>query len=217
MAKKIYDIKPPKIAKEAKEPKVTSAHVRIKRTVRKASVAPTGAVLTEKNITSETVGETKKKRSILLPIFISIFVLLIAIAGYLFFKLPKADIAIWPKVDILAYKQTLTADKLVNEIDVAKAVIPAQYFEATATNAQDFPATGNASNEGYAGGSITIYNKYIPAMPFTFKAGTRFMSDSGKIFVTFQKVVVPAASKVGSKVTPGSVKINIQEIGRAHV
>jgi hypothetical protein len=131
---------------------------------------------------------------------------------YLFFKLPKADITIWPKVDTLSFKQTVTADKSVDSVDITKAVIPAKYLQVTKTSSQDFPATGNASNEGQASGTITIFNKFDPVMPFTFKAGTRFISDSGKLFIASQKIVVPAAKKSGSKITPGSISVKVQAV-----
>jgi hypothetical protein len=202
MPRKIYDIKPPKLVKkvEKDDPKGTPEFFtedkkpRVRRT--------------EKPV----VKRKKERKSILLPIIITIFVVLLIIAIYLFFKLPKAEITIWPKVDTLSFKQTITADKSVDTVDLEKSAIPAQYFQVTKTNSQDFPATGNASNEGMAKGNITIYNKYEPVMPFTFRAGTHFMSDSGKLFITFQKVVIPAAKKSGGKIIPGSVQIEVQAV-----
>jgi len=194
MAKKIYDIKPPKLVRKTEE-----------RTVPKAS-------LVDVKHTKRPTRKKKEGRSIWWPISIGAAVVLLIIGVYLFFKLPKATIVIWPKVDILGFKQTITADKTADLVDIAKAVIPAQYFEASKTISQDFPATGNATNEGYAAGNITIYNKFDPPAPFTFKAGTRFVSDSGKLFISSQKVVIPAAKKVGSKITPGSVQIKVQAV-----
>lgn len=193
MPKKIYDIKPPKVAKK------------IEKEIKEFLTADT------KRKKPGARGKKKKeRRPIWQPILVGALVILLIVCLYLFFKLPKADIAIWPKVDKLSFKQTITADKSIDTVDIAKTVIPAQYFQATKTNSQDFPATGNASNDGKASGNITIYNKYDPAKPMTLKAGTRFLSDSGKLFVTLQKVVVPAAKKVGNKITPGSTKIQVQ-------
>ena len=188
MARKIYDIRHPKA---------------VHKTV--ASVETHKAKIKEHR-------HKKESHSIWLPISICVLVVVIIAGTYLFFKLPKASITIWPKVDTLSFKQTIIADKSVNSIDITKAVIPAQYFQATKTNSQDFPATGNASNEGQASGTITIYNKYDPPTAFTFKAGTHFMSDSGKLFVASQKIVIPAAKKVGSKITPGSVQAKVQAV-----
>jgi len=185
MPRRIYDIKPPKIAHKAQGPKEKIKHY----------------------------GRHKKEaRSIWLPVSIIVAAIIIIAGVYLFFKLPKADITIWPKVDTLSFKQTITADKSVDLTDIEKAVIPAKYFEVTKTSSQDFPATGNASNEGQASGAITIYNKFDPPTPFTLKIGTHFMSDSGKLFVASQRIVIPAAKKSGSKITPGSVQVEVQAV-----
>jgi len=220
MPKKIYDINPPKIKKTKKIIKEEPKKVSIKKKAPPVYVPPVQErsqeqpiVVKQENysannysaVNTSSVTSSKKK-----PIFIGVLVILIIFGIYLFFKLPKADVIIWPKVETLSYQQTITADKAVSSIDVTNATIPAQYFQVSKTVSQDFPATGNASNEGLATGTITLYNKYDPPESFTFKAGTRFMSDSGKLFVALQKVVIPAAKKSGSKITPGSVKIQVQ-------
>ncbi len=196
MPRKIYDIKPPKVSHK-------------KEAVKER---PVKEVLQDTKIKKNSGHHKKESSSIWWPISVCILVVVIIVGVYLFFKLPKADIIIWPKVDTLSFQQTITADKSADSINETKAVIPAYYFQAVKTNSQDFPATGNASNEGQASGSITIFNKYDPPTPFTFKAGTHFMSDSGKLFIAMQKIVIPAAKKVGNKITPGSVKINIQAV-----
>lgn len=192
MPRKIYDIRPPKVAhKIEKDLKEFLGGGKIKK---------------------HRSRRKKENSSIWLPVSIGVLMVIFIVGTYLFFKLPKADIVIWPKVETLSFKQTITADKSVDSIDLVKAVIPAQYFQAAKTNSQDFPATGNASNEGEAVGTITIYNKYDPPTPFTLKAGTHFMSDSGKLFVASQKIIIPAAKKSGSKITPGSVQVKVQAV-----
>lgn len=138
------------------------------------------------------------------------FVLLAVIVVYLFFKLPEANIQIWPKVDLLSFEQIISADKSADSVDLFKNIIPAQYFEEQKIESQDFSATGNGSNEGKAQGTITVYNKYDPPAPITLKTGTHFLSDSGKYFVTLQKIVIPAGKKSGGKVTPGSVQVKVE-------
>jgi hypothetical protein len=162
--------------------------------------------------TKYPVRQEKKKGSFGFKVFITLLIIVLAVGVYLFFKLPKADITIWPKVDILSFQQTITADKSVVTADTAKAVIPAQFFQVEKTAAQDFPATGNGSNEGKASGTITIYNKYDPPKSFTFVAGTHFMSDSGKLFISSERIIIPPAKKIGSKITPGSVDVKIQAV-----
>jgi len=199
MPRKIYDIKPPKMAHKIEGHKT--------RPLKEVSVSAS-TVKGKKHHTHSV----KERRSIWWLISFCILVVVVAVGIYLFFKLPKVDITIWPKVDTLSFEQTITADKSVDSIDVVNSVIPAQYFEVTKTNSQDFPATGNASNEGKAQGTITIYNKYDPPESFNFKSGTHFMSDSGKLFIALQKVVIPAAKKSGGKITPGSIQVTIQAV-----
>jgi hypothetical protein len=193
MAKKIYDVKPPKVArKSAKKIKEFLA--------------------TEEKVKKTHAPARRKKegRPMWMPVSIGGAVVLLIVCVFLFFKLPKADIAIWPKVETLSFKQTLTADKSASLVDEVKAIVPAQYFQASKTESQEFPATGNGSNEGLASGTITVYNKFDPPTSFTFKAGTRFISDSGKLFIAPSKVIIPAAKKSGSKIIPGSVQIKVQ-------
>ena len=195
MPKKIYDIKPPKLA-----------HKKTALSEKQVISAP------KEREKKQNVHHKKESHSMWPKILICALVIVVVIGICLFFKLPKADIVIWPKVSTLSFQQTITADKSANSVDIVNNIIPAQYFQATKTNAQDFPATGNADNVGQATGTITIYNKYDPATPFTFRAGTHFMSDSGKLFVALQKVVIPAAKKSGSKIVPGTVKVSVQAV-----
>jgi len=212
MAKKIYDIKPPK-GVIIEEDDLKELEKESKKNLSNAkAIAKDVAAVTQKRSRASQRQPKKEKKSIWKPIIITILIILFVVAVYLFFKLPKAEIVIWPKVETLSFKQTITADKSVEAVDNVKNVIPAKYLQVTKANSQDFPATGNATDEGKASGNITIYNKFDPVRTFTFKEGTRFMSDSGKIFVTFQKVVIPAAKKVGSKITPGTVQIQVQAI-----
>jgi len=205
MAKKIYDIKPPKVAHKM-EKDLKEFLNGGKKPIRKRVVK------------NNVVGRKKEKVSVWRPVLIGASIGVLVLCVYLFFKLPKAEITIWPKVETLSYQQTIIADKSVVSVDAAKGVIPAKYFESIKTNSQDFPATGSASDGGIASGTITVYNKYDPPSSFTFKAGTHFMSDSGKLFVALQKVIIPAAKKSGSKITPGSVQVKVQavEMGTAY-
>lgn len=189
MPKKVYDIVPPKLAKK------------IEQDVKE--------YLKEEKKPAKTNRRKKEKRSIWWPISVGIVVVVLILGVYLFFKLPKATIAIWPKVDVLSFEQTITADTSADLTDISEGVIPAKYFESEKTMSENFPATGNATDEGKATGTITVYNKYDPTTSITLKAGTRFLSDSGKLFTADSKVVIPAGKKSGGKVTPGSVQVKV--------
>ena len=206
MAKKIYDIKPPKVSKKVEKDlkEFLADEPKIKK------------VSTQRKYPSKPVAQRpspkKEKVSAWWPISIGVAVLVLVVGVYLFFTLPKAEITLWPKISTLSFQQTITADKSANTIDMTNQVIPAQYFEASKTESQDFPATGNADNTGKSTGTITIYNKFDPPTSLSLKAGTHFMSDSGKLFVSLQKIVIPAAKKSGSKITPSTVSVNVQAV-----
>jgi len=139
-------------------------------------------------------------------------ILVLILVGFLYFKLQKASIEIWPKTEILSFEEQVSADASVDKVDIASKVIPLQYFEEEKDLWQEFPATGNASNDGKAEGTITIYNSYSPATVVTLKTGTHFLSDSGKYFIILQKVVIPAAKKQNNKTVPGSISVKVQAV-----
>jgi hypothetical protein len=191
MAKKVYDVKPPKVAKKTEKD--------IKE------------FLNQGNPKKRTTRRKKENKSSFWKYFlIAAAIVVIVLSVFLYFKLQRATVEIWPKVDEISSSQVITADESIDNVDIKQAVIPAQHFQEEKSGSQEFSATGNASNEGKATGTITIYNKYNPPSAITLKAGTHFLSDSGKYFVTLQKVVIPAASKSGSKITPGSVQVKVE-------
>jgi len=207
MAKKIFDIVPPKkvLKKETitkslptEEKKYTKPH-EYKKYNKKKEVTP-----------AEETLLYEEKHFPLRGVLAGSAILVLIIGGILYFKLQKVDIKIWPKTEVLSFNEQALADNSVDTIDLNGKTIPAEFFEEEKDLWQEFPATGNASNDGRAEGTITIYNKYSPASALTLKSGTHFLSDSGKYFVTLQKVVVPAATKQGSKTVPGSVTVKVQ-------
>jgi hypothetical protein len=194
MAKKIYDVKPPRVARKTEND--------IKEFL--------GTEKKRKHTVTRVVRHKKESQSSFKFLPIAILVVVILASVFLYFRLQKANIDIWPKVETLSFTQTIVADKSANEVSLSSNIIPAKYIEVEKTDSQEFSATGNATNEGKSTGTITIYNKYEPASSITLKAGTHLLSDSGKYFVTLEKVVVPKATKSGSKLTPGSVKVKVQ-------
>jgi len=200
MAKKIYDIKPPKIVKKIEDDIKSFIDGDKKNHIKKEPLKKG----------SKDNRRRKEKKFPLGKFLAGTGILVVVIAVYLFFKLPRADIQIWPKTDVLSFKETITADKTIDSNDLTNKVILALYLEEEKDGSQDFPATGSASNEGKATGTIKIYNKFDPPSPITLKTGTHFLSDSGKYFVTLQKIVVPAGKKQGAKITPGLITVKVE-------
>jgi hypothetical protein len=186
MAKKVYDVKPPRVAKKTERDIKDFLNTDKKK-------KPVARAIRNKQ-------EKSFSWKIFLVIIFGIFVLL---CGFLYFKLQKVTVEIWPNVETLSYTETILADKSAQIVNLEDSIIPAKYVEIESTDNQEFLATGNASNEGKATGKITIYNK---TTAITLKSGTHFLSDSGKYFVTLAKVSIPG----GTKSKPGSVEVKVE-------
>jgi hypothetical protein len=187
MTKKIYDIKPPRVAKKTER--------EIKKFIDEGKKKKPTAVVRH-----------KKERNFPWKIFSGVGVLvLVLLCGFLYFKLQKVTVEIWPNVETLSYTQTVLVDKSAQIVSVEDNTIPAKYVEVESTESQEFPATGNGSNGGEATGTVTIYNK---STSITLKDGTHLLSDSGKYFITLAKIVVPG----GTKSKPGSVRVKVKAV-----
>lgn len=198
MARKIYDILPPKIAHK------------VEHTIKEIAGSGKNEKKHKKNKIHREIKFFAKRR-----IFIASFAIILFMVIYLYNYLPKADIEIYPIMNNLSLQKKITADKSVDIVDLQKMVIPAQYIEIQKDGSQEFPATGISSNDSKASGDITIYNKINPLSPITLIKGTHFLSDSGKYFIIIDKVTIPAAKYQGSKLVPGSgtVKAQAKEAG----
>ncbi len=199
MSKKIFDILPPKIAHKI-EDGIKSLTIEEEKHTKGR-----GSKKHHKNTRTD-----KERHFPLKEILAGSGILFLILAGILYFKLQKVNVEIWPKIEVLSFKEQVMADNSVDIINSNSKTIPAQYFEEEKDLWQEFPATGSASNDGKAVGSIVIYNSYIPAGDITLKTGTHFLSDSGKYFITLQKVIIPATKKQNNKTVPGSVEVKVQ-------
>jgi hypothetical protein len=232
MTKKIYDIMPPKeelkmIDKPEKnsgilpvkiidEPKAFSASDFSQNSAFQKS---DGKNLKDNKIKSDNLSLLPKKKinfsfKKILLVFCGIFVLMLL--GYLYFSMQKAEIAIWPKTELLSTNNKITADTSVAQVDLENKKIPLELFKIEKDLWQDFPSTGIAQSSGKASGTIKIYNRLNPSSAFTLKSGTHFLSDSGKYFVTSMSVTIPASTFKNGKITPGSisVKVTAEEAGK---
>mgnify|MGYP001562349724 CR=1 FL=1 len=190
MPKKIYDILPPKVAHKV-EDAIKDLSISHKK---------------KKGHLKVTKHQDKKKHFPLKEILVGGAIIIILLAVYFASKLPKADIQIWPKTDTLVLEEKIIIDKSVQSVDFYNKAIPAQFVEQIEDSRQEFQATGIASNDGKASGIIKIYNKISPSETLALKKGTHFLSDSGKYFVTLEKITIPA----GNKNSPGSIDAKVQ-------
>lgn len=155
------------------------------------------------------------KKLILIPL-----VLIIAgVVAYL--TLSRAEIEIWPETEIKGFETRLTVDKDIGDIDLSANLIPGVVFEESETFPQEFPSSGKKSVEKKAEGIIRIFNDYQSDQILI--AQTRFQPPLEKFqpslekgeepwFKTTERVVVPAKGYIDVKVVadaPGE-KYNIE-------
>lgn len=150
------------------------------------------------------------KRHFMRWLVVLLLIILVGVGGYLYVALPKATITVTPKTQTVAFQDNVSIDKSLSGINVEKKIIPGRVVVTEKQDTQEFWPTGIASGDVKASGKITIYNNISPASSFSLKAGTHFLSDSGKYFVTLEKVTIPAATGSKGKMTPGSVDVNVQ-------
>ncbi len=189
------------IVRPAEQPKIVDTSV---AQTKNYGPAPKTSELPSLAPSPHSATPEKKKKFALKEILIGGVVIVLLLAAYGVTKLPKADVEIWPKQDTLTLSEKVAADKSATAVNLANMVIPSRLVQESKDLSQQFPATGSASDDGKATGTIKVYNKTGSA--FGLVKGTHFLSDSGKYFVTMARVSIPA----GSKNTPGSISVQVQ-------
>ena len=158
------------------------------------------------------VSKKGKKFSVLKEVLISAVIFVILSGVFFYFKLPRLDLEIWPKTELISFEEKITIDKNIGEIDFLNKAIPGEVFREENELWQEFPATGISAEEGMAEGIIRVYNNHNPPIPIALKATTRFLSDSGKNFRSPKKIYIPAAKIKGGKIVPSWTETRIVAI-----
>lgn len=153
----------------------------------------------------------KPKVSLKKPILKISLIFLLFLAGFfIIFELPRAEIEIWPKTEILNFSEEIKADSKAKETSPLEKIIPAKILEEETIISQEFPASGK--KEKKAEGTIRVYNHYH--LPVTLRAGTRFQPPLEEIiyFLSPTRIFIPAKGYLDIKVVaqyPGE-KYNIK-------
>lgn len=146
--------------------------------------------------------------------FVFALAVFFGIGMFVFFVLPKAEIRIEPKKDLLSFDIAVHVNTNTQDIDFSKNVIPGELLESSIEESQDFLSSGKETREEKARGYITVYNEYSSS-PQTLVENTRFISQDGKLFRTTETLVIPGATVKEGKIVPSSIEIEImaQEAG----
>jgi len=206
MGKKIYDVLPPKVGHKVKNDKKNQADLDINKKIKVKHHLPIESKKVEHKKEEHKELKKRVRKFPTKEIVIGSLIIVFLCGIYLYKKLPKAEIQIWPTLEEVSFQEKILADKSVSIINLFQKVIPAESIEILEEGDQDFEATGTSSNNSKASGIIVIYNKINPSKPLTLIKGTHFLSDSGKYFVTLERVTIPGAKGK----TPGSIEVSVQ-------
>lgn len=141
-----------------------------------------------------------------------IFLLLIIFGGIFYFSayhFSKAEIIVYPNFRIFKDKTNLTLSKDAKNVNFQDKILPLEEIEIKSSISQEFKATGQSKEAKKAKGTIRVFNEYS-TYPLPLRAKTRFMSASGKVFITPQRVVVPGKKLVKGKWEPGYIDIEVE-------
>ncbi len=144
----------------------------------------------------------KKKFWIILACFV------LAGTGAAFFIEPEVEIDIWPKTQVKTYNLQIQISKDLKGPDFSNNLIPGRVVVMEKVVSEEFPASQGVTKAVKARGIIRVYNDYS-VYPQSFVAQTRFTSDSGKVFITLERITVPGKGSKNGKWESGFVDIKV--------
>ncbi len=150
-----------------------------------------------------------KKKSPLKAILIVVGSLFLLLGIVLYLRLPKAELEIQPKTNLLEFEEKITIDKEAEAVDILNKTVPAETLQEEKEFWKEFTTTGVISDTGKAHGKITVYNESTPVTPISLIPKTKFLSESGKYFVSPKSIYIPAAQKSGGEIIPSSTEIEV--------
>lgn len=154
------------------------------------------------------------KKKIILPSIISkifyifVFIVVAVAAVSAAMALPKVNIDVRLKPQIMTYDLNLKVDDKAGNVDAEKFIIPAKREEVNAEASETFSTTAKKHIVQKATGKLTIYNEYSSSDQ-KIVASTRFLSKEGKLFRATNDVTIPGFTRVEGKDVPGEVTIDV--------
>lgn len=138
--------------------------------------------------------------------FVGAAAVLAGIAVFVYFILPKAEVRLEPKKDLLTFDLAIRVSARTTNADYTKNVIPGELLESTVEHEETFISSGREVREEKARGTLTIFNEQSSS-PQTLVENTRFVSQDGKLFRTTETVVVPGARVEEGKIVSSSIDV----------
>jgi len=151
----------------------------------------------------------QKKPSRMKEILLGGLLFIVLVAVFMYFQLPRVTIEIWPKTNLLTFREVIIVDKNATDIDLINKTIPGEVIEAQKELWREFSATGTTEEGNKATGTIKVYNRYMPPTPLDLVKKTKFLSESGKYFISPNPIHIPPATKQGGEIVPGVTEIEV--------
>lgn len=158
----------------------------------------------------EKMREKRERKVFLKRKFFWIFLsILIGGSALFYFKFQKVEIEIWPVTEKIRGEKEIIA-KRGGSFNLSSLVLPALLLEEEKRASQKFPAS-YVTQERKAEGIIRVYNAYSTT-PLTLRAQTRFLSDRGKLFRSFERITIPGKRYEKGKWIPGSIDVKVRAV-----
>ena len=162
------------------------------------------------------IEKGKTKKIVLLPVassriflgFLAVLVFVVFLTAA--FVLPKGEVRITPKKELVVANIDVSASPVDAETDVSKQTIPMKDISEDVREEKEFPATGavRGGDSSRVSGVLTAYNEFSSSTE-TFVTHTRFMTDGGLVFRSKAAIKIPGYTKKGGVIVPGSALIEV--------
>src|SRR3989344_14233 len=126
----------------------------------------------------------------------------VAVVSFFF---ARADVIVWPQSREVSVKETLRARTAAG--DLQTPTISGTLLEGDFEKTKLFSATGKEVKAERATGTIRVFNTFS-SEPQSLIQNTRFVAESGKLFRSVERVVVPG----GSSSNPGIKDVRVQAV-----
>jgi len=144
--------------------------------------------------------------------FLAIIVL-IFLGGVFFLAywyLPKAEVILWVKPQIVEKNFTLKLDPKISTPNQKELVLPAEEVKAVVAGQKKKTTTGTKLVGEPARGEVTIYNG--TSAQKTFEGGTVLIGPAGIKFTLDEKVTVASQSGTAAEPVPGKAKAKVTAV-----
>ena len=141
-------------------------------------------------------------------IFIFLGVAFLFFVVIIFTSMSEARIRIFPYKEDFSINIPVTISDKITNIDEVYGIIPGESIKIEKVVSKTFISSGEKDVFQKAKGKIIIYNNFNTSSQ-ALVATTRFQTPEGMVFRIIKIIVVPGATKVGDKLEPGEIEVEV--------